>query len=335
MKDIYAKELQDRVGEEIAGLFILEALNDFSNAKGTKWAECVFSDCTGKIRGRLWSDSMDEKYRAYVGRIVKVIGKITLYEGMALLTTCSLPDAIQLVPEDEYQLEDFIKQMDESSFSKACECIRYYINSISTPVLKCVLIMAFTDKMLNRMRSLPAGIQFHHAYNGGLLEHTLEVTQITEILCGLYFKDDQKLEKDLAITGALLHDLGKIKEYTPFPMSQRTINSSLTGFVNEGTALVEKLWTKVLAANPNVVVDPEILLHLKHIVLTCHATAGVQKPKTKEALIVSHADEASAGINGYDTAIMKYDEEHPGNLDKDIYSKYHNYYLYRKDGGSK
>lgn len=329
MKTCYVKDLSDHISIEITDQFILKCLNNNLNGNGVKWSDCIFSDTTGNVKGIIWSESMQGLYQSYIGKVVNVQGVILLRDGEPYIQAVKL----DLVEPIDYKPEDFIYQLDNELFNIYKQSIKHYIESIENLTIKGILLSIYTDKMFNCMKNLPAGINYHHIYNGGLLEHILEVTKIAESLynvdieLGKHKSSYQSANRDLVIGGSLLHDIGKIFEYIPFPLGEGfTPKSKLTGFIVEGNNLLVKAYSKLLKT-----MAPEecMLSNLQHILATSHATKKSQVPRTKEAIMVAAADLASTNIDAYDTSFYQHELKHPNNKDTEVYSQYFGYSLLR------
>jgi 3'-5' exoribonuclease len=330
MKEYYSKNMIDLIGQEISEYFYLKDISDNYNTTGKTWSNCIFADCSGTLRGVIWSQSMNNEYQSYKGKVVKAQGTVALKDGSPCFTVVHM----QLVEQKDYSLDDFIYQLDDTVFNEYKNQIIKYIESIHNKTLGCILHAIYTDKMFINMRNLPAGISYHHTYNGGLLAHILETTTIADsflTISEIYSNGKSyymKPDRDLVIAGALLNDIGKVFEYTPFPMAAFTKSSKLIGFITEGNNLLTKAFSECDKVNEEKL-DKEIFKKLQHIVMSTHATkkSGVL-PLNKEAIIVANADRASTDIDGYDTTFHLYDNSHPNNSEE-VFSQYFNRIIIR------
>jgi 3'-5' exoribonuclease len=152
---------------------------------------------------------------------------------------------------------------------------------------------------------VPAGKSWHHSYIGGLLEHTLEIVKICDLICNIH----NEVNRDLLISGAILHDYGKTAELTADIVFDYTDKGKLIGHIVFAAIEIEKAAEKI-ASFPEDLKD-----QLIHIVLSHQGKleyASPVEPKTLEAIILYQADELSAKTNAYKYAI-KADEKTDGN----------------------
>lgn len=143
-----------------------------------------------------------------------------------------------------------------------------------------------------------AGVEIHHAYIGGLAEHTLEVAKTVIHYCSL-FKD---INYDIALTASLLHDIGKTVELSCFPENKYTDTGRLLGHIAIGIQILNDYITKI----PDFPVDLKV--SLEHCILSHHGTLEMGSPvlpMTLEAAVIHNADQASAEINGFTLAIQR------------------------------
>jgi 3'-5' exoribonuclease len=148
------------------------------------------------------------------------------------------------------------------------------------------------EKIAALFKKAPAAKGFHHVYIGGLLEHTLSVIRLLDQLAHYY----EGINRDLLITGGLLHDIGKIYEYSYDSIFDYSDQGRLIGHIVIG---IEMLDTKIASLED----FPEHLaMELRHLVLSHHGThefGSPKRPKTLEALIVHHIDDLDAKVNAF------------------------------------
>jgi 3'-5' exoribonuclease len=148
--------------------------------------------------------------------------------------------------------------------------------------------MFFTDmEFLAQFKRAPAARTIHHAYIGGLLEHTWELVQLWEVICRIY----PQVNKDLLLTGAILHDIGKIKEFEYRTYIDYTEEGELIGHIVISTDMIlDKI--NAIEGFPD-----KLKLNIQHMILSHHGEyiwGSPKKPKTLEACILHHIDNLSA-----------------------------------------
>ena len=314
MKQLYVENLGEHMGETLKEEnFLLESFRRNVSKAGKEWFSFTFSDVTGKVIGKMWSENIlsDFDYESLVGSVVKVSGVVDCYDCETNLTVHSVK-----LEDGEVNLNDYTKGLSEEEKEMLSNRLNEVIDLISDEPLK-ELVKKVFSQFGCRFYKLPAGKAIHHAYNGALMVHTLEVVDIALALCDAdtaYGKSyTTKVNRDLVIAGALFHDLGKIVEYTAFPACERTVRGVLNGHLVEGV----KCLNYCLSGENKV--DAEMITRLEHIIMSSHnGLGGGSKPMFKEAIIVSIADDASCRVDNYDTVWANYDKEHPGNTENKL-----------------
>ncbi|TDT50915.1 3'-5' exoribonuclease YhaM family protein [Fonticella tunisiensis] len=182
---------------------------------------------------------------------------------------------------------------------KLSDEIDLIIESINTPEIKSLLKYIFkSPEIKNGFFKKAAGAEIHHAYVGGLAEHTLEVAKTVIHFCSLF----KYINYDIAVAAALLHDIGKVRELSDFPENRYTTDGRLLGHIYMGTEILNS------AASQIDNFPKKILVELQHCILSHHGTQEAGSPvlpMTIEATALHHADKASAEINGFNLAIQR------------------------------
>lgn len=173
------------------------------------------------------------------------------------------------------------------------------IETIQNPMLKELLITVFSSpEIKDSFFKKAAGIEIHHAYIGGLAQHTIEVTKIVIALCNVF----SYIDYDIAVTSALLHDIGKTLELSDFPENKYTDKGRLLGHISLGIEIIDEKISLI----DNF--PPELKTALEHCVLSHHGTLEMGSPvvpMTLEASAVHNADNCSAELNGFNLAIKR------------------------------
>lgn len=307
-KKIFLENLVDHVGEEITELFFVKGLTRNYNRQGNKWTQVVICDRTGEVCAKIWSE-FESKFEACDQQVCEVTGKVDLYNGVAGIAITKIEVA------KEYSMNDFAVGMDDAIRNEYLKQLHAYIDKIQSPELHSLVSSIFTDKNEESMASLPGGVRYHHAYNGGQLAHTLEVTKLSVAAANVHEQYsagkpyvNSQVNMDLLIAGALLHDIGKLTEYRSFPMASRTVRGHLVGHLTEGVIVIS-CYNRLLPNEKRV----QDLTELLHIVESSHGEAGGMLPSTLEAIIVHNADMMSAQMDGYHCAFFTEDVKHPDN----------------------
>ena len=249
--------------------------------------EC--SDATGKIHLRMWNALRETYDRLPSTGYVQVRGRIELYQGHMQLV------ADGVAPIADYSKLDLSELLKHTTKNVPEMLVRLkeILGMIRDKDLQ-LLMQAFLDdaEMMKRFSIAPAAAQMHHAWIGGLLEHTLSLMELAVLICPRYADIDQ----DLVLAGLFLHDIGKTVELSYATGFDYTDFGRLVGHVVQGA-----LWIETKAALVAVQIKrplrKDLLMVLQHIVLSHHGVpefGAAVLPKTPEAVLVNLIDNLDA-----------------------------------------
>jgi 3'-5' exoribonuclease len=259
----------------------------------------VLGDRTGDLAAVAWEDAERWHPIAREGAIIFVQGHCQVYNGEVQL----LIEHVAPVPPGEVDPADFLPSSSRNPAAMARE-FRAELNSVRHRGLRALLELIFDRERFAAFALAPAAQHVHHAYLGGLLEHTLEVAR----LCRAQVAIHPELDADLLISGALLHDVGKTREYSMLTAFDITDEGGLVGHIPIADALIVQKAAQV----PDLPHD--LLLQLRHLVLSHHGRhewQSPQQPKTLEAAALHLADYTSTQLAIFASALRKV--ERPGN----------------------
>lgn len=268
-------------------------------AKG-RYLALALADKTGQIEGRVW-DGADEVSRGCEpGDVVRVTGVVEEYRESRQLRLATL----QRLAEAEVDLTDFlaVSPRDRRLMEARLDAL---IASVTHTQLRFLLNAFFDDPGFRRAYGeAPAAKRIHHNYLGGLLEHSLEVAELVETVARFAPEvAGRDFHRDLAVAGALLHDIGKLREYRSRPVIDLTDEGKLLGHTVLGCQMLREKLERLGEAGPS----PELALHLEHLILTHHGElewgAPVQ-PHTVEAAALHYADLLSGRVKQYQQAAV-------------------------------
>lgn len=287
-----------KVGDEVETQVVILEMNRaaYSSAQraGEYFLRLMLGDVSGRVRAVMWDPPSGEEVVA-AGDVVFVRGSVNEYHGLQVVVS----DLRRLDPQ-KVNRAFFQPVSERDSAEMVAELQAVYEEEIKNKDLKDLLMAFFSDpEFLKRFSLAPAARTVHHNWVGGLLEHTLEVAAICRNLADLY---PEQISRDLLLTGALLHDLGKMEEYRQdtlnFEFSDR---GKLVGHISIG----KEMLNEKLAALPGFPED--LKLELEHMMLTHHGQrewGSPEVPKTINAFALFHADLVSARMNQF-AGIMK------------------------------
>jgi 3'-5' exoribonuclease len=222
---------------------------------------------------------------------VPQVGKVVLIEGLAEEYQHKINIKLTKAMLDETAPLDAFLVKARHSIDELEMRFRNLLHTIQHPGLQAILYNCFTNDVLEQFRRWPAAVRHHGAVVGGLLEHTVHVSMITKFLANLY-----PCNVELALTGALLHDIGKLQELEEQPGKGFTPEGNMFGHIFLGTLYVQQHAEQVSE------LDEETLLDLLHIILAHLGTKEFGSPvypATIEALIVHLADMVEAKLTGF------------------------------------
>ena len=244
----------------------------------------TLADRSGDLEARVWEQAEQVTSRFAELDLVRVEGTAVVYQGRLQLHLADVERA------DDPGLDpgDFVRAS-ELPLDELWRDLRALVATVQSAPLRALLDAVLDDPALaERLRRCPAAKSIHHAFVGGLLQHTLSVARLVDLACAHYAREAPGLlDRDLALCGAILHDLGKTRELTADRGLGYTDIGRLLGHIVLGDALVEEK----LRSIPDF--PPELALRLRHVLVAHHGErefGSPKRPKTAEAFLVHHAD---------------------------------------------
>lgn len=272
-----------REGERISGIYLIKQKNVAMTKAGKPYDNVVLQDKTGTLDAKIWDPGSVgiEEFEAL--DYVEIMGDITSFQGNL---QCSIKRA-RKAAEGEYNPADYLP-VSEKDIDEMYNQLMEYVASIKNPYLSQLLHSFFDDAdFAKRFKFHSAAKSVHHGFVGGLLEHTLSVTRN----CDYFSKNYPFLNRDLLLTAAMFHDVGKLKELSVFPENDYTDAGQLLGHIVIGTEWVGDRIKEI----PDF---PEVLANeLKHCILAHHGElefGSPKKPALVEAFALSFADNLDA-----------------------------------------
>jgi 3'-5' exoribonuclease len=242
-----------------------------------------------------------------VGDIIKVAGSIDEFQGAPQIKVSSIRLTTQA---DKIEVQDFLPRsardpevMEKELFGR--------IDEISNAYLKELLKNIFSGERMVKFKTAPAGKSWHHGYIHGLIEHTLEMIKICDLMCDFH----SEINRDLLAAGAILHDFGKTEELSYDSSFNYSDKGKLIGHIVICASMIEEE-TKKIAEFPEELKNLLIHLVLSHQGKLEYASPVV--PKTVEAIALYQADELSAKVNAY-IGVINFDMTTEGNWTKFIH----------------
>ena len=287
------KELNDlSIGDEFT-MFLIVTKSELKTAiNGKLFLNLELRDKSSALPSKVWDNAEEYSKKLKEGTVVKVAGLIEDFKGAMQIKIGKISPAKE---SDNVKPEDFLPKS-QRPLSEMFNELDQVIASIKNPFLNQLIKVILTEGKLEKYSKAPAGKGWHHAYIHGLLEHTLEIIRICELMCSIH----PELKRDLLLTGALLHDFGKTEELTYDSVFDYSDKGKLIGHIVIGALEVER-------AAASIQNFPENLKdQLVHLILSHQGKlefASPVEPRTLEAIVLYQADELSAKTNAYKKAI--------------------------------
>lgn len=283
-KQQWAKEIT--AGDEVRALFLVGAVSQQQARNGPFW-RLELRDASGSLEARIWSP-LSQQYSPAAGEIVEIEGRAESFRDRMQLNVTRLRaldaeesaglEASAFMPASERPAPEMLAELETL-------CRRELTHK---PWRSFILAVLADPEIRSRLLRAPAAKGVHHAWAGGLLEHTLSVTT----LCMAFADHYPDLDRQTLLAGAVCHDLGKIWELSDGLATDYTDEGRLLGHIS---ICLEKLRPHLDAAG----LDETLCLHFRHLVLSHHGQyeyGSPRLPQTVEALALHYADNLDAKI---------------------------------------
>ncbi len=286
MTKVLVKDL--KYGDRVADAFLATRKEVRTTKRGDPFLSLELTDRSGSIEAKMW-ERVDIFREAFGEKdFVHVTGSVTRFRDRLQLEV----QEIRALPETEVELADFVRCC-EADLAALERNLQEMAASVRNPFLQGLLRQIFGDAATAAsFRRVPAAKHFHHAYVGGLMQHTENVCRLADLVSRLY----PEVDRDLLLTAAMLHDLGKISELE----CGRTIDYTDEGRFLGHMLIADEMLREAVAALPDF--PRELELKLRHALLSHHGElewGAPKRPKTVEALILHHLDNLDAKVNGF------------------------------------
>ena len=270
------------VGEKKVGL---------SSSNGAPYVHITLKDRTGAIKAVKWDADLEAFADINQGDYVVAEGLVTIYKDNQQIRLDSCRKYSGATDREDF-LPQTSKNIDEM-LASVLELAR----SVKQPQLKALLDRFFDDQaFLEQFKTAPAAVSVHHAFIGGLLEHTLSVAQTCDLVSAQY----PELDRDMLVAGALLHDIGKIEEIGWTHSIEYTDAGHFVGHVVSGAMKVESAISNI----PDF--DRELKMKFVHLMLSHHGKreyGAPVLPGTREAIALHYIEDMDAKLKMFEEAL--------------------------------
>ncbi len=287
-KGIFVNEIKD--GQEVQGLFLIKEVTRAETKNGNPYLILQITDRTGEISGRIWNDAEKWLLECQVGEVARISGLAQAYRGTLQLKI----HEVSTVSRATVAMEYFLPSTSQDVAAMAEQIVKF-AKSVGDPFFRKLLLQFFSpNDFFAAFQRAPAAKRMHHAYMGGLLEHTLAVARLADAMAKFY----SPVDRSLLLTGALLHDVGKVSElaFDQYPF-EYTDRGRLVGHLVLGTEMVQARIERIKDF------PPEQGVWLKHLILSHHGQHEFGSPclpMMLEAFVLHFLDDLDAKVNYLD-----------------------------------
>jgi 3'-5' exoribonuclease len=285
-KSVYVKDI--KTGDKVSEVFLAAEKNLAYSQKGSPYLNLRLRDRTGEVDGKIWENALAWAKAFKKGDLIRIQARALSFKNAIQLSIIEL----KKVEDREVELADYFP-VARGDHAEMFAGILSYVEQVRTPCLAALLQAFFSDEtIVSLFRRAPAAKGFHHVYIGGLLEHTLSVVRLLDKAAGHY----TGINRDLLIAGGILHDIGKIYEFSYERIVEYSNPGRLIGHIVMGVEMVD---AKIATIHD---FPEQMAMELRHLILSHHGVleyGSPKRPKTMEALIVHYMDDLDAKVNAF------------------------------------
>lgn len=274
--------------ERVEGAFAISNAQLGKTKQDKPFLKCLISDRTGVLPARMWSIDPSHFRRLPTDGFVYIEAETQPYQGELQLIIQSI-DAIEPTPEQLVELMPTTSRDIEQMFAEVASIL----GTLTHPAARALANEYLNDEhLMAAFKKCPAAKSMHHAYLGGLLEHTLTLLQIADRVCPLY----PAISRDTVVLGLFLHDLAKTRELVFDRTFAYTDRGELIGHVVEGAIMLHDKAQQVMR-NQGVRLPRNLVMVLQHIILSHHGLpefGAAKVPSSPEAIMINLIDNLDA-----------------------------------------
>ena len=271
-------------GNHISDIYLCKTKQIQLTKTGKEYGNLILQDKTGTIEAKIWDLSSPGVGEFDAMDYVHIEADVTLFQNANQLNV----RRIRTAREGEYVEADYLP-VSKKEIGKMYEELLGFVRSVKNPWLNQLLSGYFVEdkEFAKAFQFHSAAKTVHHGFVGGLLEHTLSVVKLCDYYAGYY----KTLNRDLLLTAAMFHDIGKMQELSRFPENDYTDDGQLLGLIMIGTEMISERIRQI----PDF--PPRLASELKHCILAHHGEleyGSPKKPALLEALALNFADNTDA-----------------------------------------
>ncbi|MBE5864527.1 MAG: HD domain-containing protein [Lachnospiraceae bacterium] len=283
----YLNELKE--GDRISDIYLCKHKQSAVTKNGKTYENVILQDKTGTMDAKIWDPNNPGIAEFDVMDYIEVIGEVNSFMGALQVNV----KRIRVCREGEYEPSNYLP-VSEKNIDGMFQELLGLIGSIQNSYLKQLLESFFVQdqEFAKAFRNSSAAKAVHHGFVGGLLEHTLSVTKLCDYYCTAY----PMLKRDLLLTAAMCHDIGKVKELSAFPINDYTDDGQFLGHIVMGSQMVAERAAKITNF-PHA-----LLIQVQHCILAHHGKYEYGSPKLPalmEAVALNYADDTDAKMETF------------------------------------
>ncbi|MCI9546279.1 MAG: HD domain-containing protein [Lachnospiraceae bacterium] len=271
-------------GERVGEIYLCKQKQAAVTKNGKPYESLILQDRTGVVDAKIWDPNSQGIDEFSAMDYIAIVGDVNSFAGALQISI----KRVRKAKDGEYNAADYLP-VSENSVDEMTSKLLDYIRSVKNPYLSQLLTRLFIEdkEFFEVFKNHSAAKTVHHGFVGGLLEHTIGVAR----LCDFYASAYQVLNRDLLITAALCHDIGKTRELSAFPLNDYTDDGQLLGHIVIGTEIIHDI-IREIPGFPDVLAS-----ELKHCILSHHGEleyGSPKKPALAEAVALNLADNTDA-----------------------------------------
>jgi 3'-5' exoribonuclease len=283
MKDFFVEDAARFDCATVTTYFVLSSLQVREKKQGGQFLALTVTDRTGSLEARMWDDVAEAIATCSEGCYVKVQGDISKYQGKFQITLKKL----RLAADNEIDPVDYQPSTRFDIEQMWAELRGYVVGFENTELRRLVFAFLDDEKIGPAFKCAPAAKRLHHAWLGGLLEHVLTLVRVCLATAPFY----PEVDRDLLVTGAILHDIGKIHELDWKSSFRYTLEGQMIGHISIAQGMLREK-VQELAPFPE-----KLRVLVEHMILSHHGKYEFGSPKlpmTPEAVLLSMLDDLEA-----------------------------------------
>jgi len=280
MKDFYIRDCQQHENQAVTSNFVVASKQVKNKKNGELYLSLTLADRTGQIQANMWDNVADALNAFEQDDFVKVKGMVQKYNGRWQLTV----HKVRTLADNEIDYADYLPKTSKD-IDQLWRTLGEFVESFQNPWLKRLVQDFMADEAIaTAYKNAPAAKTLHHAYVGGLLDHVVSLFTV----CDLVARNYPQVNRDLLLTGAFLHDIGKIHELS----YQRSISYTTEGQLLGHMIIELEMLHEKLAPIPGFPGELKILI--EHLIISHHGQYEFGSPKLPmfpEALMLHYLDD--------------------------------------------